>query len=75
MPFTTKVALPPDGEIKVEAQLSRRAAEAAWYQRWYVLAAAGVVLASAGGTTIYLATRDNGGPAADSQLHLTAITR
>jgi len=57
VPFTTKVALPPDGEIKVEAQLSRRGTEA-WYQHWYVLAAASLVVAGAGGTAIYFGTRD-----------------
>ncbi|MBA3394910.1 MAG: PEGA domain-containing protein [Deltaproteobacteria bacterium] len=56
VPYTTKVALPPDGEIKVEAQLSMRGGES-WYQRWYVLAAAGVLVAGAGGTAIYFATR------------------
>jgi NAD(P)-dependent dehydrogenase (short-subunit alcohol dehydrogenase family) len=74
VPFTTKVALPPDGEIKVEAQLAQRAA-AAWYQHWYVVAAAGVIVASAGGTAIYFATHDGGGPAGDGQLRLTASTR
>lgn len=59
VPFTTKVALPPDGEIEVEAELARRGATA-WYQRWYVLAVAGVVVAGAGGTAIYFATRDPG---------------
>jgi hypothetical protein len=73
-PFSTKVALPPDGEIKVEAQLSRRGAAAAWYQHWYVLAAAGVVVAGAGGTAIYFGTRDNS-PAGDGQLDLKGITR
>jgi hypothetical protein len=72
VPFNTKVALPPDGEIKVEAQLSRRGAEAAWYQHWYVLAAAGLVVAGAGGTAIYFGTR---GTAGDGQLTLTATTR
>lgn len=72
VPFTTKVALPPDGEIKVFAQLSRKAAGAAWYQHWYVLAAAGLVVAGAGGTAIYFATRDGGG---DGQLSVTATTR
>jgi hypothetical protein len=70
VPFTTRVALPPDGEVKVEAQLSRRGADA-WYQRWYVLAAAGVIVAGAGGTAIYFGTRDNGGPAGDGKLHIT----
>jgi len=58
VPFATRVALPPDGEIKVFAQLSRRGAEAAWYQHWYVLAAAGLVVAGAGGTAIYFGTRN-----------------
>lgn len=71
VPFRTTVALPPDGEVKVEAQLHRRGGEVAWYQRWYVLAAAGVVVAGAGGTAIYLGTRSTG----DGQLSLTATTR
>ncbi len=58
VPFTTKVALPPDGEIKVEAELSRRGAGGAWYQRWYVLAGAGLLVAGAAGTAIYFGTRD-----------------
>ena len=59
VPFTTKVALPPDGEIKVEAELSRRGAGSAWYQKWYVLAGAGILVAGAAGTVIYFSTRDN----------------
>lgn len=61
VPFTTRIALPPDGEIKVEASLSRRGGEPAWYQRWYVLAGAGVLIAGAAGTAIYVGTR--AGPA------------
>ena len=57
VPFTTRVALPPDGEIKVEAALSQRGGEPAWYQRWYVLAGAGVLVAGAAGTAIYFGTR------------------
>jgi hypothetical protein len=72
VPFTTKLALPPDGEIRVEAELSRRGAEA-WYQHWYVLAAAGFVVAGAGGTAIYFGTRDTGGPPGDGQLKLKGI--
>src|SRR6185503_11150104 len=72
VPFSTKVALPPDGEIKVEAELSRRGSEA-WYQRWYVLAAAGLVVAGAGGTAIYLGVRDGGGPAGDGKLGIKVI--
>jgi hypothetical protein len=58
IPFTTRVALPPDGVIKVEAQLSKQGAEAKWYQRWYVLAGAGLLVAGAAGTTIYFVTRE-----------------
>jgi hypothetical protein len=56
VPFSTKVQLAPDSEIKVEAELSKRTA-AAWYQHWYVLAGLGVVVAGAAGTTIYFATQ------------------
>jgi hypothetical protein len=72
VPFTTKVALPPDGEIKVEAELSRRGHDAAWYQHWYVLAAAGLVVAGAGGTAIYFGTRDTvAAPAGDGKVTVT----
>lgn len=67
LPFTTRIALPPDGEIKVEAELARRGAEPAWYQHWYVLAAAGAIVAGAGGTAIYLGTRSTG----SSDLHIS----
>jgi hypothetical protein len=56
VPFTTRVALPPDGEVKVEAEMSRRGSSA-WYQKWYVLAGAGVLIAGAAGTAIYVGTR------------------
>jgi hypothetical protein len=71
--FSTKVALPPDSEIKVEAELSRRSKGEAWYQRWYVLAAAGLVVAGAGGTAIYFGTRDSGGPAGDGRLGIKVV--
>jgi hypothetical protein len=56
VPFSTKVQLAPESEIKVEAELSKRTS-AAWYQRWYVLAGLGVVVAGAAGTTIYFTTQ------------------
>ena len=71
VPFTTRVALPPDGEVKVEAQLSRRGGEVAWYQRWYVLAAASAVVVGAGGTAIYFGTRDTGGASGPGPLKIT----
>jgi hypothetical protein len=58
VPFTTKVALPPDGELKVEAELSRKTSKA-WYQRWWVVGGLGLVFAGAAGTTIYFATRSD----------------
>lgn len=57
-PFVTRVALPPDGEIQVEAELSVRGTGPAWYQRWYVLTGAGLLIAGAAGTAIYFGTRD-----------------
>ncbi|MGE0868106.1 MAG: PEGA domain-containing protein [Kofleriaceae bacterium] len=59
IPFSTKVALPPDGVVKVEAQLSRQGERTKWYQQWYVLAGAGLLVAGAAGTTIYFVTRDD----------------
>lgn len=58
VPYATKVDLPPDGRIKVEAELGKRGATA-WYQHWYVLAAAGVIVAGATGATIYYATHQS----------------
>jgi hypothetical protein len=64
VPYRTKVELPPDGQLRVEAELSMRGGTK-WYQRWYVLAAAGVLVAGAAGTTIYFATRGDTSDFAD----------
>jgi hypothetical protein len=53
--FTTSVQLPPDGELRVRANLSRKG-QAAWWQHWYVLTAAGLIVAGAAGGSIYFAT-------------------
>jgi len=70
LPYRTKVALPPDGEIKVEANLARPGGRPAWYQRWYVVAGLGLVVAGAGGTAIYFATRDTT-PPGDGKIDVT----
>ena len=57
VPFTTQIALPADGVLKVEANLSRRGGGTAWYAHWYVLALGSVIVAGAAGGTIYYATR------------------
>jgi hypothetical protein len=57
VPFSTKVKLPPDGTLRVEAELSARTSKA-WYQRWWVVVGLGLVVTGAAGTTIYYATRD-----------------
>ena len=57
VPFTTKIQLPPDSELKVDANLSLRGAGSHWYTKWYVLAGIGVVAAGVAGGGIYLATR------------------
>ncbi|MEJ7599093.1 MAG: PEGA domain-containing protein [Kofleriaceae bacterium] len=59
VPFTTQVTVPADGEYNVRAQLQRPGAGKSWYTRWYVLAAAGVLVAGAAGTTIYFATAES----------------
>jgi hypothetical protein len=58
VPFTTQVALPPDGELRVRAQL-QVPGKSSWYTRWYVLAGMGLVVAGATGGAIYFATSDN----------------
>ncbi len=54
--FRAEVDLAPDANIKVNAQLTRPGSDR-WYTRWYVAAAAGVVVAGAVTATIVL-TRD-----------------
>jgi hypothetical protein len=57
VPFTTTVQLPPDSELKVDAELSRRGAGSHWYEKWYVYAGGVVVLGLVGGG-VYFATRE-----------------
>jgi hypothetical protein len=60
VPFTTTVQLPPDAELKVDAELSIRGGGGThWYQRWYVLTGAALLVAGAAGGTIYFATQKN----------------
>jgi hypothetical protein len=61
-PFTTKIELPADASLQVNANLSRKGGSA-WYAHWYVLAIGGLIVAGAAGGTIYYATRP---PAATS---------
>lgn len=58
LPFSTRVQLPPDGELRVEAELARRSARA-WYQRWWAVSGLGLLIAGAAATTIYVVTRDD----------------
>ncbi len=57
VPFTTQIALPADGELRVRAPLQRPGKDT-WYTRWYVLAGMGVVVAGAAGGAIYFATNE-----------------
>ena len=56
-PFTTSVQLPADGELRVRANLARPGGAPSWWQHWYVLAPAALVVAGAAGGTIYFATQ------------------
>jgi hypothetical protein len=69
VPYVTKVELPPDGRIKVEAELGKRGSTA-WYAHWYVLVPAAAIVAGAAGTSIYFATRP-GGFSGDGKLPVT----
>lgn len=57
VPFTTTVQLPPDSELRVDAELSRRGGGTHWYEKWYVYAGIVGVIGIAGGG-IYFATRE-----------------
>ena len=61
-PFTTSVQLPADGELRVRANLARPGGATAWWQHWYVLAPAALVVAGAAGGTIYFATQQTAAP-------------
>jgi hypothetical protein len=58
VPFRANVAVPPEGEVRVEAELSRRASNPRWYQRWWVPVVAGVVVAGAAAGTYVLLSED-----------------
>ena len=60
VPFTTKVDLPPDAELRVNATLQHPGGRAAWWQHWYVLAGASLIVAGAAGGTIYYVTQKAG---------------
>jgi len=57
VPFSASVAVPPDGEVKVKANLTKRGGGDHWYQKWYVLAFAGAAVIGATGAAIYLGTK------------------
>jgi hypothetical protein len=53
VPYTGQVSLPADGEITIHANLQRPGGHVAWYQHWYVIAAAVVVAGGIAGGAIY----------------------
>ena len=55
-PFQTQIQLPPEAELKVEANLTHKT-HTAWYAHWYVLAIGALIVAGAAGGGIYYATR------------------
>ena len=61
LPFKAEVEVPPDGAMKVNANLQRPGqGGSAWYAKWWVAAAAGVVVAGAvTGGILYARDRDS----------------
>lgn len=57
VPFSASVAVPPDGDITVRANLTRPGGGAHWYQKWWVIGIAGVAVVGATGAAIYIGTR------------------
>ena len=55
-PFRMSVAVPPEGEVKVDAMLTKESVQPAWYGKWWVATLAGVGVVGAVGT-VYFATR------------------
>ena len=49
LPFDTSIALPADGEVKLPVRLQRPGGRGAWYTRWYVVAAASIIVVGAAG--------------------------
>ncbi len=57
-PFRASVAVPPDGQVDVDAELQQPGrGGSAWYAKWWVAAAAGVIVAG-GITAAVLLSRD-----------------
>ena len=57
--FRANVAVPADGEVAVNADLSKIGAGARWYTSWWFLSAAAVVVAGATGTAAWFLLRDD----------------
>jgi hypothetical protein len=68
VPFSASVAVPPDGEVTVKAELTKRGGGDRWYQKWWVLAIAGGAVVAATGTAIYVGSRDDDGVRVDGVL-------
>jgi hypothetical protein len=59
VPFQTQITLPPDVELNLPVKLQRPGGRVAWYGRWYVLAAVGLVVAGVAAGTIYYVTQNS----------------
>ena len=53
VPFTGQVSLPADGEITLRANLQRPGGHVAWYQHWYIVAAAVALTGGVAGGAVY----------------------
>jgi len=59
VPFRAQVAVPPEGEVRVRAELTRRGAGPRWYQRWWVPVVAGVVVVGAAAAVVVVVVTDD----------------
>jgi hypothetical protein len=62
VPFSASVQVPPEGAVRVSAELSLRSVGSRWYQKWWVLAGAGVLVAGTTAALVYTARSNTSSP-------------
>jgi hypothetical protein len=62
VPFSASVQVPPEGAVRVSAELSLRSTGSRWYQKWWVLAGAGVLVAGTTAAVVYSTRSSSSSP-------------